>query len=128
MRVLLVEDDFDLGEMYGLALKKAGHGVFWVRSAQEALDALDKEQVEVIVLDMMLPVNNGLNVLHELRSYEDWRQIPVVILSSLKPDEIGATAKHLKSLGVYKYLVKSETKPEALCEEIEHIEQILNPK
>lgn len=123
MRVLLVEDDFDLGEMYGLALKKAGHGVFWVRSAQEALDVLDKEAIKVIVLDMMLPINNGINVLHELRSYEDWRHIPVFILSSLKPDEIGATAKHLKSLGVYKYLVKSETKPEVLCQELAIIKE-----
>jgi len=118
MRVLLVEDDFDLGEMYGLALKKADHGVFWVRSAQGALDVLDEEKIDVIILDMMMPVNNGLNVLHELRSYEDWRNIPVFILSSLKPDEIGASSKQLKSLGVYKYLVKSETKPKVLCNEL----------
>lgn len=118
MKVLLVEDDFDLGEMYGLALKQAGHGVYWARGAQEALDVLDQQNIEAIVLDVLLPRHNGLNILHELRSYQDWRGIPVVVLSSLAPAEIGAGPKHFKSLGISKYLVKSETKPELLCQEL----------
>jgi DNA-binding response OmpR family regulator len=119
MNILLVEDDFDLGEMYGLQLKKAGHRVTWVRDAQSALDYLDDNSVEIVLLDILLPANNGLNVLYELRSYPDWRKIPVFILSSIAAVELGASPEMLKKLGVRKYLVKSETKPEQLCQELD---------
>src|SRR3990167_7586657 len=100
MDILLVEDDPDLAEMYQLQLEHGGYSVTVSTSAQGALDALDAKPVELIILDLLLPQHNGLSVLYELHSYNDWQKLPVIILSSLPAREIGASQQVLKGLGV----------------------------
>lgn len=114
MTILLVEDDKDLAEMYRLQLSHGGHKVIVALTAQGALDALDGNTVDLILLDVMLPGHNGLSVLHELRSYEDLRQLPIVILSSLSVKELGISPQALRDLGVQEYLNKARTKPPQL--------------
>ncbi|MBI4101016.1 response regulator transcription factor [Candidatus Microgenomates bacterium] len=109
MTVLLVEDDADLGEMYKLQLGQAGWQVVIADNAQAALDALDRAAVEVIVLDILLPLSNGLSLLYELRSYSDWSKIPVIILSNVPVKEIGLAEAALERLGVMAYLDKTRT-------------------
>lgn len=118
MRVLVVEDDHDLSEMYALALKAAGHHVVVAGTAQTALDVLENKPINVIVLDILLPKHNGLNILHELRTYDDWRILPVIILSSLSAEDIGIKQTHLRELGVTQYLLKSQTKPHQLVQAV----------
>src|SRR5687767_15473271 len=107
MNLLLVEDDKDLAEMYSLQLRYGKHQVHLATDAQAALDVLDKHQVDMIILDIMLPGQNGLSVLYELRSYSDWKKIPVLILSNLSPQELGLTSRGLEALGVRQYLDKT---------------------
>lgn len=114
MHVLIVEDDQDLSEMYALALRAAGYRVTVAGNAQDALDVLENKHIGLIVLDILLPRHNGLNVLHELRTYDDWRLLPVIILSSLSAEDIHVTTAHLQQLGVAEYLLKSRTKPQEL--------------
>jgi len=116
--VLLVEDDQDLAELYRLQLEQAGWGVRVAASAQAALDELDKKGVGVIVLDILLPQVNGLSVVHQLRSYEDWRHIPVIIFSNLAPRDLGITPAVLSRLGVKAYLEKGTTSARALVEAV----------
>lgn len=125
MKVLLVEDDYDLIDMYDTALSAAGYSVATVGNAQEALDYLENKKVDVVVLDLLLPGHNGLDVLHELRTYEDWRKLPVIILSNLNCEDVGISAEHLRELGVAKYLIKSQTKPHVL---VQAIAKICEPK
>lgn len=113
-RVLLIEDDPDLAEMYGLQLRGVGYELRTVDSAQKALDALDRQAAELIILDMLLPGTNGLAILHELRSYSDWREIPVIILSNVAAAEVGVKRTILKQLGVSAYLEKSKIKSQDL--------------
>lgn len=115
MRVLFVEDDIDVGTMYATQLILEERDVVHVRTAQEALDALDEDDFDLIVLDMLLPGSNGIAVLQELRSYRDWRTIPVVILSNVTPDDLEVTNTHLKELGVSQYLIKMDTTPQDLA-------------
>jgi len=119
MRVLIVEDDKDLNQMYKLALAKAGHSVSTAFSAQTALDKLESSSFEAVVLDILLPHHNGLSVLHELRSYEDWQAIPVVVLSNLNPLDIGLKPGRFAQLGIKNFLVKSRHKPGDLVAAVE---------
>lgn len=114
MKILLVEDDDDLAEMYELQLRWGQHQVKLAKDAQAALDVLDTFPAEAIVLDIMLPGHNGLSVLYELRSYSDWRRIPVIVLSNISLDELGVSQAGLKALGVVQYLDKSHTNTEQL--------------
>ncbi len=113
-RVLLVEDDQDLVELYRLQLEQGDCQVSLAGYAQAALDELDNKPIDVIVLDILLPQVNGLSIVHQLRSYEDWHQIPVIILSNLSPRDLGITPGLLSRLGVRAYLEKSSTNAQTL--------------
>ncbi len=115
MRILFVEDDVEIGTMYASQLLLEDNDVVHVRNAQEAIDILDEEEFDLIVLDILLPGSNGIAVLQELRSYRDWRQIPVIVLSNITPEDLQVSDSRLEELGVRKYLVKMETTPQHLA-------------
>lgn len=87
MNILLVEDDSWVAECYLSWLTKAGHLVKWVRSAQAALDAFDEDKVELVILDVMLPLHNGIQVLHNMATHDDMLDVPVIVCSSNIPPE-----------------------------------------
>lgn len=84
--VLLIEDDRWLGECYATWLMNFGYGVNWVQDAQSALDVLDETEIDLIVLDIMLPFANGVHLMNVLASHADLSKIPVVVCSSMAPD------------------------------------------
>lgn len=113
--ILIIEDDPDLADMYMLQLTGVGYRVMTAPSAQAALDVLDKQSIDLILLDVLLPNSNGFAILHELRSYPDWRDIPVVMLSNVTLAEVGVSKGLLKELGVYAYLEKPKAKAGVLA-------------
>lgn len=111
MRILLLEDDTELGSMYATGLTRAGHEVVAATSAQDALDYLHEADVDLALVDLMLPLHNGFAFLYELRAYEDWYDLPVIILSNLSRRDLPISEILLKQLGVRDFLVKSRVKP-----------------
>ncbi|MGJ8524710.1 Transcriptional regulatory protein QseB [Halomonadaceae bacterium LMG 33818] len=79
MRILLVEDDPLLGDGVETALTHDGYEVNWVKSGEEALDALKTEEFSAVLLDLSLPGIDGMDVLEELRQSDN---LPVVILTA----------------------------------------------
>lgn len=67
MRLLIIEDDLDLGETLASALRHAGHQVGWARSAADAQVLLRDEIYDVLLLDLGLPGEDGLDYLRRLR-------------------------------------------------------------
>lgn len=80
MRVLLVEDDYLVGDGIQVGLTKTGFTVDWVRDADSALTAMKTDQFDVIVLDIGLPRISGLEFLKNLRSHND--PTPVLLLTA----------------------------------------------
>jgi two-component system, OmpR family, response regulator QseB len=80
MRLLLVEDDALLGDGLRAALAKAGFAVTWVRDGKSALSALESAEFAAMVLDIGLPVMNGMDVLRELRGAGN--DLPVLVLTA----------------------------------------------
>ena len=119
-RVLLIEDDLDLAELYRLQLEPR-HSVLHAQEAQQAYDMLAESPVDVILLDLLLPETNGIAVLQELRSYSDWRRIPVVILSNLRPDEIGLDYDLQRQFGIEAVLEKMYLQPGDLGSIVERL-------
>ncbi len=100
MRILLVEPDEILGRITSDRLTSMGHDVAWERSTQASLDALNDSPPELVILEPSTGVHNGIELLYEMRSYGDWRDIPVVIYTSnhrLLDSDLGSP---LSSLGV----------------------------
>lgn len=82
-RVVMVEDDQWFADTVKRQLEKNGMEVVVAHDGPTAIDVIDDEMPDVIVLDMLLRTTTGMALLHELRSYKDLASIPVVILSSI---------------------------------------------
>lgn len=80
MKLLLVEDDLLLGDGLRTSLNKAGFAVIWVKDGRAALNALATGGFVVMVLDIGLPGVNGLDVLRELRKFNN--AMPVLMLTA----------------------------------------------
>ena len=80
MRVLLVEDDPMLGHAVEQALRDASYAVDWLRDGRSASAALAHHGFELILLDLGLPLRDGLEVLRELRSRDD--STPVLVITA----------------------------------------------
>lgn len=80
MRVLLVEDDELLGSAIQTGLEQFGYTVDWLTHGGQAAAALEREQPDLLVLDLGLPGKDGLTLLRELRARDC--HIPVLILTA----------------------------------------------
>src|SRR5437588_4558873 len=82
LRILLVEDERALTDTLSYNLTKEGHEPIIAHDGREGLRKAQSLLPDLIILDLMLPVMSGQEVLRELRSGERTRDIPVIILSA----------------------------------------------
>ena len=81
--VLIVDDDPDIRDAVGECLRYEGYDVHSATDGRDALDRLEYGlRPAVILLDLMMPVLNGFDVLDALKSRPEWKSIPVVIVSA----------------------------------------------
>ena len=80
--VLIVDDDPDILRLVTYNLKQAGFETQTAGTGREALEAVQKQAPDLIILDVMLPDVEGLEVCRTLRSQESTRRIPIVMLTA----------------------------------------------
>ncbi len=81
-RILVVEDDRDIAELIGRYLEKAGYTVELLASGRDALAALVARPPDVLVLDLMLPGVDGLEICRATRAQEKTANIPIIMLTA----------------------------------------------
>ena len=81
-KILIVEDDPDIVEMISYNLKKEGYKTLSVFNGEEAIDVAKKELPNLIILDLMLPGMDGLEVCFILRKNEPTAHIPIIMLTA----------------------------------------------
>jgi CheY-like chemotaxis protein len=116
VRVLFVEDDPSVAQMYKLKLELDGYQVEVAADGETALKLATQKPPDIIFLDIRLPKLDGLAVLEALRADERTKHIPVVILSNYSEREL--VERGLK-LGALEYLIKSQTTPATLSGGVE---------
>ena len=85
--ILVIEDDADIQQLVSYNLIKAGMHVTCADAGEEALAILDREQVDGIILDLMLPGLDGLGICRWIRGQEGTRDVPVIILTAKSEDD-----------------------------------------
>ena len=100
--ILIVEDNPRMQETLSTVLRLKGFQTLTAYNGLEALDVLRLRTPDLALLDLMMPVMSGLELLKVLRDSPQWKDLPVVVLSAR--DDFGA---ELRGLGVTDYLVKS---------------------
>jgi CheY-like chemotaxis protein len=104
-KVLLVEDDQNLREIFAMRLQAEGYQTITAGDGEEALTVAMKEKPDLIIADVMMPKLSGFEMLETLRSAPDMANTKVVMMSALGEAEDQARGE---KLGVVKYLVKSQ--------------------
>ena len=81
-RILLAEDEQQIGDMVAFKLANSGHDVVRVADGEAALAAAERDRPDVIILDVMMPLVDGFAVLGRLKANPDLRTIPVIMLTA----------------------------------------------
>jgi len=108
--ILLLEPDNALANTYIKALEQIGHDVACCATAEEALQVLDDFRPHLVVLELQLTGHDGIEFLHELRSYPDGQNMPAVVNTNLPPQTLRPLLAVLdRDLGVKVCLYKPRT-------------------
>lgn len=102
-RVLIADDDPLLRDLLTHKLTAAGYTVIAAEDGRQALDQCHQQRPDLVVLDGMMPITDGFEVLRRLKSNPDTAGLPVIMLTALRREEdiVGAL-----KLGAADYLVK----------------------
>ena len=114
-KILIVEDEKMLGEMYRDKFIEAGFEVLWVGSAEEGIEAVPKMMPDLILLDILLPRANGIGFMGWLKKEKDFSSIPVVAFSNYDDPK---TKKEAAELGIKEYLIKTNHTPQQIVDKI----------
>ena len=104
-KIMLVEDDNNLREIYGARLLAEGHEIVSAKDGEEALAIAVKEKPELIISDVMMPKISGFDVLDILRNTPETAQMRIIMLTALSQPK---DKERAENLGVDDYLVKSQ--------------------
>ena len=121
-KILIVEDDLFIRELYERQLVLAGYQVATAADGPEGLTKINEFQPNLLLLDIMLPQMNGLDLLKTIKANEQTKGIPVILLTNLGQDSV---IKEGFSLGADGYLIKSAYTPDQIIEEVK---KFLSPK
>src|SRR3989344_2345819 len=122
-RILIVEDDQNLSKLMKEQRESEGYGVEVALTGEAGVQALDRKP-DIILLDIMLPQVNGLELMKRTREKDEWgKSVPIVIISNLTPD----SAEIIDSVAAYEpvyYIVKADF---SLADLVEKVNDILKP-
>jgi CheY-like chemotaxis protein len=104
-KVLLVEDDNNLREIFQMRLQAEGYATTTAADGEEGLVAAMKEKPDLIIADVMMPKLSGFEMIESLRAAPETKDIKVIMMTALGQAEDQARGE---KLGVVKYLVKSQ--------------------
>lgn len=107
-KAAVIEDDQDLQYLYKLKLEREDFRVATASNGEEGLKVTQSFQPDIILLDLMMPVMNGTEMLARLRSEEWGSDVRVIILTNISKDE---APQALRFLHVDRYIVKAHHTP-----------------
>ena len=116
-KILLVEDDEALANVYKSRLEIEGFETSWVGNGEDALTEAMKFRPDLILLDAMMPKISGFDVLDILRNTPETANLKIIMLTALSQE---SDKERADSLGVDDYLVKSQVVIADVIERIKH--------
>ena len=102
-KILIVDDEPDILKVVTFRVKKLEYEVVTATNGQEALDLIQKEEPDLILLDIELPVMNGYEVCQRVKTNEKLKHIPIIFLTASSASKI---AEKVKEFNADDYLIK----------------------
>ena len=114
-KIAIIEDDQAISQMYRMKFENEGYDVETAENGKIGLELIEKMRPDMILLDIMMPIMNGDEMLAELRK-ESWgKNIKVMVLTNIGEQEL---PKSLTSLGVLDIILKAELTPRQVADKV----------
>lgn len=119
-KIFFVDDDSMMRNVFEKTFRLHGHEILFAKDGNEFLKEITTigEKPDIILLDMMMPLINGFDVLEKIKANPSIKDIPVVCFSNLS-DVVDADKA--KRLGATEYIIKSEYPPKQVVDKVEEI-------
>jgi len=117
-KILIVEDDPLILRLYQKAFSFEGYEVETAANGEEGLEKVRTIIPTIVLLDVMMPKMNGLQVLEKLKAYPETHNIPVIVLTNLAGQN---DSERALAMGAVKYIVKSEHDPKQVVDMVREI-------
>ena len=114
-KILIIEDDTSLYKIYQTELSMQGHEVSNVADGMLAVDAIKSQKPDIVLLDLMLPGKNGLEILQEIKQDDEIVATKVVMLTNYGDSSNVEKALQAGAMG---YLLKYNIVPEELSQKV----------
>lgn len=112
-KIVIVEDDQPIREMYQLKLEKAGYDVKSAADGVKGLELIQNFKPDLVLLDLLIPQMSGDELLAKVRKTKDLAKTRVLVLTNVSEDEAPAS---LKSLNVERYMIKAHYTPKQVVD------------
>lgn len=120
-KVLIVEDEKMLADMYATKFVMEGFLAVTANDGAEGLTKLKEEKPDMVLLDVIMPKLDGFAVLKKLRDNDDFKKLPVILLTNLGQDE---DIKKGQKLGATDYFVKANHTPAEVVNKVRSVLKI----
>jgi len=117
-KILIIEDDTNLLSNYKTELELRKFDVVSVTDGEKGYPTVEKEMPDLILLDIMLPNKNGIDILEEVRNNEKFKNLPVIMLTNYGDED---NIRRSLELGALDYLKKYNVTPSDVGQRIEQI-------
>ncbi|MCK4919043.1 MAG: response regulator [Candidatus Pacebacteria bacterium] len=117
-KVLIIEDDVYISEMYKIKFESENYKTVITNNGSEVINLIKKEKPNIILLDIVMPVMDGFDVLKIIKSNKKFNNIPVVMLTNLSQKE---SIERVFELGAKGYIVKSHFTPSEVVKKVKDI-------
>jgi len=117
-KICIIDDEDDIREIYSMKFKSDGFKVISAADGEAGLNLMREQKPDIILLDLQMPVKNGLDVLKEMKNDKSIKSIPVVVLSNISDEktfaEVGKFETHF-------YIVKALTTPQKVVDIVHEV-------
>ena len=113
--VALIEDDELIAEMYATKFTKEGYDLRHAADGFSGLELVKKDMPDIILLDIIMPKMDGFQLLQELRKQEQFKNLPIIMLTNLGQEE---DVQKGRELGATDYFIKTNFTPQAIVDKV----------
>lgn len=117
-KVCIIDDDPNLREIYLMKFNQEGFDVSLAADGEEGLKVIREKRPDIILLDLQMPLKNGMEVLEELNHDPELSKIPVIVLTNIDHEDA------FKEVGKFEtrfYLIKSLTTPQKAVDYVKEV-------
>ena len=117
-KLLLVEDDFYIRDIYKIEANAKGYVVYEAADGSDALNMVKIAHPDVVLLDIMLPKISGLDVLKTIKSWPEFKSIPVIMVTNVGDSQV---LEQATQAGAAEYLTKYSNTPKQIMDVVEKL-------